>query len=296
MKTLYDIGFRRVSFGIQDFDLNVQKLINRKQSFEQVKTITASAREMGYTSVNYDIVYGLPGQSNESILNTLNRIIQLKPERIAFYSYAHVPSLRPAQKSYELFLPDADQKWEFMNLGKDIFLKNGYEEVGMDHFVLPGDELLKARKEGDLHRNFMGYTPYTSKLLIGLGVSAISDCWSGFAQNEKNVETYYKRLDSNELPIAKGHQHSKIDLFFRKHILNLMCDFKTEWHEVEFLEYGVLLNYDLLDMLQNEGFLSYNESGMCIHRSGREIIRIICSALDIRMNQNAEMNQFSKAI
>lgn len=296
LETLHSIGFNRVSFGIQDFDLNVQKLINRMQSFEQVKAITEKAREIGYTSVNYDVVYGLPGQTLESVQNTLKQIIRLKPERIAYYSYAHVPTLRPAQKSYESFLPTSDEKWDFMQLGKEMLMNEGYEEVGMDHYVLPGDELLSARKDGELHRNFMGYTPFTSKLLIGLGASAISDSWSGFAQNEKSINDYYQRLEKDELPISKGHIHSRADLFFRKHILNLMCDFKTSWHESEFLEYGVLLNYELLDQLQGEDLISYDESGIEVLDQGKEVIRIICSALDNRLSQKKQLPQFSKAV
>ncbi|WP_421765137.1 oxygen-independent coproporphyrinogen III oxidase [Ekhidna sp.] len=296
LQTLYDIGFDRVSFGIQDFDLNVQKLINRMQSFEQVKFITEKAREIGYTSVNYDVVYGLPGQTQESVQNTLNQIITLKPERIAYYSYAHVPALRPAQKSYEAYLPDGGNKWDFMQLGKNAFLDAGYAEIGMDHYVLPGDELLVAREEGELHRNFMGYTPFTSKLLVGLGVSSISDSWSGFAQNEKSIPKYYDFLDRGQLPIIKGHIHTKQDLFFRKHILNLMCDFETTWHESEFMEHCVALDYKLLDQLQNEGLVTYNETGMKVTSEGRKVIRVICTALDARMASTSRTPQFSKAV
>ncbi|WP_424964347.1 oxygen-independent coproporphyrinogen III oxidase [Ekhidna sp.] len=296
LETLYELGFDRVSFGIQDFDLNVQKLINRMQSFEQVKAITERARAIGYTSVNYDVVYGLPGQTIESVKETLDQIIQLKPERIAYYSYAHVPSIRPAQKSYERYLPEEDNKWEFMQLGKEAFTAAGYKEVGMDHYVLPEDELLEARNNGELHRNFMGYTPFTSKLLVGLGVSSISDSWSGFAQNEKSIPDYYERLDKGELPIIKGHIHTKQDLFFRKHILNLMCDFKTTWHEYEFMEHCVALNYKLLDQLQEEGLIVYDETGMKVLPQGQEVIRVICTALDARMSMSNRVPQFSKAV
>ncbi|WP_420318567.1 oxygen-independent coproporphyrinogen III oxidase [Ekhidna sp.] len=296
LETLHQLGFDRVSFGIQDFDLNVQKLINRMQSFEQVKAITEKAREIGYTSVNYDVVYGLPGQTIESVQNTLNQIIELKPERIAYYSYAHVPSMRPAQKSYEAYLPNEDNKWNFMQIGKEAFNKAGYEEVGMDHYVLPGDELLNARKNGELHRNFMGYTPFTSKLLIGLGVSSISDSWSGFAQNEKSIPKYYEYLDQNQLPIVKGHIHTRQDLFFRKHILNLMCDFETSWHESEFMEHCVALNYKLLDQLQDDGLIEYGVDGMKVMAQGKEVIRVICSALDARLSHKAHFNSFSNAI
>lgn len=296
LETLHSIGFDRVSFGIQDFDLNVQKLINRMQSFEQVKAITEKAREIGYTSVNYDVVYGLPGQTQESVQKTIEQIIELKPERIAYYSYAHVPSIKPAQKSYEPYLPDGDEKWDFMQLGKQSFLNSGYEEVGMDHYVLPGDELLNAREEGELHRNFMGYTPFTSKLLVGLGVSAISDSWSGFAQNEKSIPKYYEQIDANQLPIVKGHIHTQEDLFFRKHILNLMCDFETSWHPEEFMQYGIVLNYELLDQLQEEELISYDENGMIVLDAGKEIIRVICSVLDARMNSSGKHHTFSKAV
>lgn len=296
LKTFKELGFDRVSFGIQDFDLNVQRLINRMQSFEQVKAITEQARAIGYTSVNFDMVYGLPGQTSESVRKTLDQIISLKPERIAYYSYAHVPALKPAQKSYEQHLPDGEEKWQFMQMGKEAFTAYGYEEVGMDHYVLPGDELLQARKDGDLHRNFMGYTPFTSKLLIGLGVSSISDSWAGFAQNEKSIPAYYEMLDNDQLPIVKGHIHTKIDLFFRKHILNLMCNFKTSWEESELLEYGVGLNYPLLDQLQQDGCIVYGNHGLEVTVTGREIIRVICSALDVRMFKKDHQQPFSKAI
>lgn len=296
LKTLYDLGFDRVSFGIQDFNINVQKLINRMQSFEQVKAITEVAREIGYTSVNYDMVYGLPGQTEESVKSTLEQVISLKPNRIAYYSYAHVPSIRPAQKSYEEYLPTSNEKWNFMTQGETAFTDAGYEEVGMDHYVLAGDELLKAKNEGELHRNFMGYTPFASKLLIGLGMSAVSDSWSGFAQNEKKLEDYYARLDKDELPISKGHNHTREDLFFRKHILNLMCRYKTDWHHSEFMDFGVSFNYELLEQLEAEGMIRFTEEGISVARKGQEIIRIICSTIDAHLNRSSKIPKFSKAI
>lgn len=296
LQTLYDIGFDRVSFGIQDFDINVQRLINRMQSFEQVKAITEKAREIGYTSVNYDMVYGLPGQTDESIRQTLEQIIELKPERIAYYSYAHVPSMKPAQKSYEDQLPTGEEKWKFMQEGKQAFIKAGYEEVGMDHFVLPGDELLEARMNGELHRNFMGYTPFSSKLLIGLGMSAISDGWTAFAQNEKTLPEYYEKLDKGLLPINRGHIHTAEDNFIRKHILNLMCDFTTEWYQEELMQHGISFNYELLEQLDDEAFLDFDIYGVTVKPQGKEVIRVICSALDARLNRSSKSPKFSKAI
>jgi len=296
LQVLYDLGFRRVSFGIQDFDLEVQKLINRMQSFEQVKAITEKARDIGYESVNYDMVYGLPGQTVESVKKTLEQIISLRPERIAYYSYAHVPKLKPAQKSFESDLPQVADKYQFSQLGKEAFLEAGYYEVGMDHYVLPDDELVDAQEQGDLHRNFMGYTPFTSKLLVGLGVSAISDSWSGFAQNEKTIPAYYQKLDQGKLPIGRGHLHTADDLFLRKHILNLMCNFRTSWMPEEFMRYGLLFNHELLNKLSEANYIRYNEKGLQVSPTGKELIRIICSALDKDLDHTSAFNTFSKSI
>jgi oxygen-independent coproporphyrinogen-3 oxidase len=296
LRILYQAGFDRVSFGIQDFDLNVQKLIHRMQSFEQVKFITEKAREIGYTSVNYDIVYGLPGQHLCSLNSTLDKVAELSPDRIAFYSYAHVPSMRPAQLSYEAHLPNAEDRYLFMNSGKERLLAMGYQEVGMDHFVKSEDELVKAIATGRLHRNFMGYTVFTSRLLVGLGASSIGDTWTGFVQNEKSVEAYYDRIDAGELPIIKGHLLTTEDVFIRKHILNLMCRFSANWSEEEFLTYGTAFNFELLDQLQKEGFIDFSSEGITVYPNGIQLIRVICSALDARMYRKVKSTQFSQSI
>lgn len=296
LRVLRSFGFNRVSFGIQDFDKKVQQLINRKQSFEEVEKVTQQARVLGYQSVNFDIVYGLPGQSEQSLKNTIDQVLKIRPERLAFYSYAHVPKLKPAQKSYEHHLPSAEDKYQFSKLGKELFLQAGYVEVGMDHYVLPGDDLLEAQQKGELHRNFMGYTPYTSKLLIGLGMSAISDAWAGFSQNEKTLKAYCEKLDQNILPLSRGHLHTTEDLFMRKHILNLMCNFQTSWHPDEFMNYGLSINHDLLLELENSGYIHYSDSGLLVREAGKALIRIICSAFDINFNEHAETKSFSKAV
>lgn len=296
LQTLHALGFDRVSFGIQDFDEEVQVLINRKQSFEQVKWITDKAREIGYTSVNYDLVYGLPGQYLCSLDKTLARIKELAPDRIAFYSYAHVPAMRPAQRAYESRLPSENEKYVFMNHGRARLLSFGYEEVGMDHFVLPTDELLKARKEGRLHRNFMGYTPFSSKLMIGLGASSIGDAWTGFAQNEKKVEDYYALIDAGKFPIVKGHLLNREDIFIRKQILNLMCSFSTEWTPEEQSTFAENFNWKLLDQLNEEGLITVSANGIKVEEVCRQIIRVVCSALDVRLNRSGKVPNFSQAI
>lgn len=280
LQTLYNLGFDRVSLGIQDFDKKVQQLINRKQSYEQIKYVTKAAREIGYKSVNYDMIYGLPGQTMNSMISTFNKVNTLRPDRIAYYAYSHVPSIKPAQRHFEDQLPSPVEKWQFAVFGKKFLTSIGYQEVGMDHYCLPNDELIQSSQNGDLHRNFMGYTTQNSKLQIGIGASAIGDTWSSFIQNEKKVKSYYEKLDHNVLPICKGHIHTTEELFTRKHILNLMCHFKTSWLKEELLTYGLSFDHDKLLELQENGFLNYHENGIEVTESGKKIIRVICSALD----------------
>jgi len=175
LQTMYKLGFQRVSFGIQDFDEKVQRLINRTQPYQNVVKVTESAREIGYESINFDLVYGLPGQRISSISDTLEKTIQLKPNRIALYGYAHIPWLKPAQKSFEKHLPSAEKRALIYQFSKSMFGMAGYKDIGMDHFALPGDKMYEAAENGSLHRNFMGYSTQSTNLLIGLGVSAISD-------------------------------------------------------------------------------------------------------------------------
>ena len=296
LETLFQLGFDRLSLGIQDFDPTVQKLINRIQTFDQVAGIVEKARDFGYKSINFDMVYGLPGQTVSGLGETMTKVKELSPDRIAYYSYAHVPSMKPAQRSFEDHLPDGEKKYQFMQIGKEYLFSIGYEEVGLDHFVKSTDELLIARDNGDLHRNFMGYTSYRSELLIGLGVSSISDTWSGFAQNVKDISTYYQSLDNGHFPFEKGHLHTSRDLFLRKQILNLMCDFETSWREEEMMNYGLSINYSLLDQLTHEGLIGFGESGIKVKPKGREIIRVICSAFDAGLDHRLERTPYSKTV
>lgn len=296
LKTLSDVGFDRMSLGIQDFEPLVQKLINRNQSYDDVRRVVEQARSLGYSSINFDLVYGLPAQNRKTIEKTLLGVGTLKPERVAYYGYAHVPTLKPGQKRYEAYLPSNEARETFKEIGRTFFLVSGYEEVGMDHFALPGDELLEAKEGGELHRNFMGYTPFSTRFLIGLGASAISDSWTAFAQNEKKVEDYYTALDQEKLPIKTGHLLNEEDLFFRKHILELICKFETSWSEQELLHLGTKINFELLDRMQEEGLLTYSGEHIQVHEFGKKWIRVICSALDARMNDSREASQFSTAV
>lgn len=298
LQTLYDLGFRRVSFGIQDFDPKVQYIINRIQTFDAVKNVTEQAREIGYTSVNYDLIYGLPLQTEEGMKETIDKVIALHPDRIAFYSYAHVPWIKPGQRKFtEADLPEGETKRRLYENGREAFGKAGYVEIGMDHFALPDDQLCIAEKNKMLHRNFMGYTASHTELLIGLGASSISDAWFGFAQNEKKVEDYYKRLAEGTFPFFKGHVLSEEDLIIRKHILNIMCQHETSWEKPETQCESLYEAIDRLKEIEADGFIVLEPFRLSVKPEGRPFLRNICMALDARLWQNQPQTQlFSSTI
>ena len=296
LDTLYSLGFRRVSYGIQDFDPVVQDVINRKQSLEQVQAATKNAREAGYTSVNFDLIYGLPLQTLASITDTVQKVIDLMPDRIAFYSYAHVPWVKPGQRKFsEADLPQNEVKLSLYQKGRKMLLEAGYFDIGMDHFALPGDNLYKASKTHSLHRNFMGYTDQYTQLLIGLGVSSISDTWYGFAQNVKQVESYIAEINKGNFPLVKGHLLTTDDLIYRRHILNLMCNGFTL---VDFSKQRYQHVRKRLIPLQQDNLIEVSPKGRIdITQTGKAFIRNICRAFDERFwQQKAEMQLFSKAI
>lgn len=299
LQVLYDLGFRRVSYGVQDHYQKVQQVINRVQPFKNVKKAVEDARAIGYTSINFDLIYGLPLQTKESIIQTIQQSISLQPDRIAFYSYAHVPWTSRAQRLFnEQDLPSAELKMELYRTGKRLFIENGYWDIGMDHFALPGDDLYKAWKEGWLHRNFMGYTTQRTHLLIGLGVSSISDAGIAFAQNHKTLGEYYQCIERNELPATKGYFLSTEDVAFRKYILDISCQAGTAFNAKD----SALLknfSFDELKKLEKDHLVTWNESGVNVTEMGRHFIRNICKAFDLhllRSEQKKENKQFSKAV
>jgi oxygen-independent coproporphyrinogen-3 oxidase len=298
LKTLYDLGFRRLSLGIQDFDPKVQFIINRQQSFEQVKEVTEKARKIGYTSINYDLIYGLPLQSMEGLVNTLMKVSELMPDRIAFYSYAHVPWLKPGQRRFtDADLPDAALKSRLYEIGRSLLKGYGYVEIGMDHFAMPEDKLCLAEHSGDLHRNFMGYTHQHTQLLIGLGVSSISDSYYAFAQNVKVLEEYLELIDKGELPVSKGHLLTAEDLDIRKHILDIMCKGGTTWNiNTEPFE-SFFEGLERLKLLEEDGLIELDSWGLKVTPPGKRFLRNICMALDARLWADKPATQlFSMAI
>ncbi len=287
LKVLYDLGFRRVSFGIQDFDPVVQEVINRHQTFGAVEQTTKTARAIGYTSVSYDLIYGLPLQTLAGMKCTIEKVKQLNPDRIAFYSYAHVPWLKPGQRKFtELDLPEGEAKRTLYETGRSMLEGADYVEIGMDHFALKSDYLYAALQNNSVHRNFMGYTTSSTKLLIGLGVSSISDSWNAFAQNVKVVEEYLDLIDKGLLPVFKGHFLSDEDLILRRHILNIMCRFETYWHNADEQPASLYEGIERMDEMAKDGLVVIEPFRLRVTEKGRAFIRNICMALDARLWRN----------
>jgi oxygen-independent coproporphyrinogen-3 oxidase len=285
LEELYNLGFTRVSYGVQDYNPKVQKAINRIQPFENVKETTEKAREIGYTSVGHDLIFGLPFQTLEDIQFSIEKTVALKPDRIAFYSYAHTPWIKGnGQRGFkDEDLPSAENKRQQYEYGKALLEANGYLEIGMDHFALPEDPLFKAMEDKTLHRNFMGYTTTQAKQLIGLGVSAISDSWSAFAQNEKKLEDYYMHLRNNQLPVFRGHLLNKEDLSIRQHILNLMCKFETSWGKDDMYNTHMGDILIALQEMQKDGLIELCSNHIKVHEAGKAFIRNVCMAFDLRL-------------
>ena len=299
LQTLYDVGFRRLSLGVQELDPKVQEVINRIQPFETVARVTNEARDIGYESINFDLVYGLPLQRWESVSNTIDQVRTLMPERIAFYSYAHVPWIKGVgQRNYsEKDLPRDEEKRALYEGGRRLLEEAGYHEIGMDHFALDSDSLYTAAHNQTLHRNFMGYTPAHTQLSIGLGVSSISDSWYGFAQNEKKVDDYLARVTNNEIPIFRGHLLSDEDLVLRRHILNVMCRFTTTWSEPEQQHPSLFEGLERLGEMQDDGLVKIEDDVLTVPEAGWPFIRNICMALDARLwRQQPETQIFSQTI
>ena len=299
LQTLYDLGFRRVSFGVQDYSDKVQHAIHRIQPFHNVAKVTLWAKEIGYTSISHDLVFGLPFQTLDDVLDTIDKTNALHPDRLAFYSYAHVPWIKGnGQRGFkDEDVPKDEEKRKLYEQGKLQLGKHGFVEIGMDHFALKSDSMYQSFKEGNLHRNFMGYTTTNTKVMIGLGVSSISDSWNAFAQNEKVLEDYYARLDKNEIPVFKGHILSEEDLIIRQHILNIMCQFETSWND-EKLQFPELTEViDSLYEMQQDGLLELQENKLIVTEDGKPFVRNICMAFDLHLKRKAPERQlFSMTI
>ncbi|SFU32514.1 oxygen-independent coproporphyrinogen-3 oxidase [Pustulibacterium marinum] len=299
LQALFNVGFTRVSYGVQDYSLKVQKAINRIQPYEHVQQATEMAREVGFTSISHDLVFGLPFQTLDDVVESINKTKSLKPDRIAFYSYAHVPWIKGnGQRGFQdSDLPSGNEKRKLYETGKQMLAEMGYIEIGMDHFALPTDSLFKAMENQKMHRNFMGYTASKTDLMIGLGVSSISDSWTGFAQNEKNIERYYQILEEGKIPVYRGHLLTEEDLVIRKHILHLMCNFKTSWADKMMRFYEIPEVLIKLSEMQQDGLLELSKNTIQVTEKGKPFVRNICMAFDLRLQRNKpETKLFSMTI
>ena len=299
LQALYDVGFRRVSYGVQDYNQTVQKAIHRIQPFEHVAQATAWAREIGYHSISHDLVFGLPFQGLNDVLNTIEQTLKMMPDRLALYSYAHVPWIKGnGQRGFkEEDIPKDAVKRQCYEEGKKKLLAHGYHEIGMDHFALPSDPMYQSLKAGDLHRNFMGYTASKTQVMIGLGISSISDSWYSFAQNVKTLEEYDAYLAEDRIPVVKGHILNQEDLIIRQHILNLMCDFETSWRDeaLQFAEIDQVL--EELQEMQRDGLITITDTSIKVLEAGQPFVRNICMAFDLRLKRKRPENRiFSMTI
>jgi len=292
LETLYQQGARRLSLGIQDFDLRVQHIVNRHQSYEQVEQLTHAARTLGYQSINYDLIYGLPLQTQASVTKTIEQVISLKPDRIAFYSYAHVPWIKPGQRLFtEADLPADEEKLKLYEIGRTLFLQAGYHEIGMDHFALEKDDLYQSHIKKTLHRNFMGYTPNYTQLMIGLGASSIGDSWYTYAQNHKKVGDYLAAIEQNRWPIFRGHVLTTEDLILRRHILDLMCRMFTDWQDQKSQCDAVTDALVQLKELEQDGLVKLSKQSISVTSLGKTFLRNICMTLDARLKRKLPNTQ-----
>jgi oxygen-independent coproporphyrinogen-3 oxidase len=299
LERLYHLGFTRVSFGVQDYDEKVQKAIHRIQPFENVEKVTRWAREIGYTSISHDLVFGLPFQSKENIIDTITKTKELKPDRISFYSYAHVPWVKGVgQRGFnEQDLPKDEEKRALYEMGKTLFSELGYHEIGMDHFALETDSLYQANEQKTLHRNFMGYSSNKTQLMIGLGMSAISDSWYGFAQNVKTVKEYVRLVNAGEIPVFRGHILTNEDLIIRRHILNIMCQLHTSWEDETTQFSDVDKSMRLLQEMEKDKLISIEKNTLKLHEEARPFVRNVCMAFDKRLQKSKQQTQlFSMTI
>ncbi|WP_312214510.1 oxygen-independent coproporphyrinogen III oxidase [Pseudescherichia sp.] len=295
-------GFNRLSMGVQDFNKEVQRLVNREQDEEFIFALLRHAREIGFTSTNIDLIYGLPKQTPESFAFTLKRVGELNPDRLSVFNYAHLPTLFAAQRKIkDADLPSAQQKLDILQQTITSLTEEGYQFIGMDHFARPDDELAVAQREGVLHRNFQGYTTQGDSDLLGMGVSAISMIGDCYAQNQKELKHYYQQVDDTGNALWRGIALTRDDCIRRDVIKSLICNFRLafsavekEW-DLDFADYFAE-DLNLLAPLAKDGLVAVDAHGIQVTAKGRLLIRNICMCFDAYLRQKARLQQFSRVI
>jgi oxygen-independent coproporphyrinogen-3 oxidase len=302
LDTLAELGFNRLSFGVQDFDLAVQKAVHRVQPAEQVFSLVAAARARGFESVNVDLIYGLPMQSPESFDRTLAKVVSLKPDRIALYAYAHLPErFKPQRRINALELPSGGSKISMLSRSLGAFLGAGYVYVGMDHFALPEDALAVAKRQGRLHRNFQGYSTQPDCDLIALGVSSIGRIGATYSQNAKTLDEYYDALDHSHFPVVRGLALSRDDLVRRAVIMALMCQGHVQFESIELSNLIEFQSYfakemEALQGLSDQGLVALDATGIQVTDKGWFFVRAVAMVFDRHLQTDRTRAQFSKII
>lgn len=302
LAALAELGFNRISFGVQDFDPEVQKAVHRIQPAEQVFALMEQARATGFDSVNIDLIYGLPRQTPESFARTLAQVQQLRPDRIALYAYAHLPErFKPQRRIVSAELPGAAAKLAMLSQALSGFEAAGYVYIGMDHFALPGDALAIAKRQGRLHRNFQGYSTQPDCDLIGLGVSAIGRIGATYSQNAKTMEEYCDHLDQGRLPVARGLALSRDDLARRAVIMALMCQGQVLFESIEqawLLDFQTYFAAELeqLSELADEGLVVLDDASIQVTAKGWFFVRAVAMAFDRYLQADRNRAKFSRII
>jgi len=302
LEHLRRLGFNRLSFGVQDFDPDVQKAVHRVQPFESVRELMVSARALGYASINADLIYGLPKQTPESFARTIQQIGELRPDRIALYAYAHLPDrFKPQRRIAEADLPSAGARVGMLGEAIGGFLARGYQYIGMDHFALPGDALAAAKREGRLHRNFQGYSTQPDCDLVALGVSAIGRVGSTYYQNAKTLPEYYEALQRGQLPVVRGHALTRDDLIRRDVIMAIMCQGRVAFESIE-QAHGVHVEeyfageLEALAGLAESGLVEVNRHSIDATVAGWFLIRAIAMVFDRHLQAAKERHRYSRVV
>ncbi|MBC5783145.1 oxygen-independent coproporphyrinogen III oxidase [Ramlibacter sp. USB13] len=302
LQVLADLGFNRISFGVQDFDPEVQKAVHRVQPYEQVAALMADARRIGFDSINVDLIYGLPRQTPESFARTLAQVSTLRPDRIALYGYAHLPErFKPQRRILSAELPAGGAKINMLSSALAAFLSAGYVYIGMDHFALPGDALAVAKRQGRLHRNFQGYSTHADCDLIGLGVSAIGKVGATYSQNAKTMEEYCDLLDQGKLPVVRGLALSRDDLARRAVIMALMCQGQLVFESIELawlLDFRQYFAAEMEQMkeLQAQGLVAIDDTGIQVTAKGWFFVRAVAMQFDKYLQADRNRARFSRII